>query len=70
MRDKYNYQLPLCDINTDLRTWEKYCDDNISWCHLNLGNLEQILVIFETYLDLMNMKFTITGVTETCGPFY
>ena len=44
---------------------EQYCIDNLVLCHLNIRCLKQNLADFERYLNLLYMRLTISGVSET-----
>ena len=44
---------------------KQYCIDNLALCHLNIRSLKKNLADFERYLNLLDMRFTIIGVSET-----
>ena len=44
---------------------KQYYIDNLALCHLNILSLKQNLADFERYLNLLDMRFTIIGVSET-----
>ena len=52
-------------VNAHNDKQKRYCYDNLSLCHVNIRSLKQNFAGLERYLDLLNMKFTIIGVTET-----
>ena len=52
-------------VNAHNDKQKRSCYDNLSLCHANIRSLKQNFAGLERYLDLLNMKFTIIGVTET-----
>ena len=52
-------------VNAHNDKQKRYCYDNLSLCHVNIRILKQNFAGLERYLGLLNMKFTIIGVTET-----
>ena len=44
---------------------KQYCINNLALCHLNIRSLKQNLADFERHLNLLDMRFTIIGVSGT-----